>query len=110
MISALLLRSLIVDAENEENNENKMVKFRKKENYVSWKRKRRRRGIGGKIEEPYTGIKLKANNIRSFAKKKNILDKEEKLPRVCAISALPWVASDFWQLIDLQKLVKFSTS
>ena len=34
MISALLLQSLIVDAENEENNENKMIKFRKKENYV----------------------------------------------------------------------------
>ena len=33
--SALLLRSLIVDAEHEENNENKMEKFRKKENYVS---------------------------------------------------------------------------
>ena len=35
MISALLLRSLIVDAENEENNENKIEKVRKKENYVS---------------------------------------------------------------------------
>ena len=52
------------------------------------------RGIGGEIKEPYTGIKLKASNIRIFAKKTNILDKE-KLPRVCAISALPWVASDF---------------
>ena len=57
--------------------------------------KRRRRGIGGEIKEPYTGIKLKTSNIRIFAKKKNILDREEKLPRVCAISALPWVASDF---------------
>ena len=35
VISALLLRSLIVDAENEENNENKIEKVRKKENYVS---------------------------------------------------------------------------
>ena len=35
MISALLLRSLIVDAENEENNGNKMENFRKTENYVS---------------------------------------------------------------------------
>ena len=107
MISALLLQSLIVDAENEENNENKMEKIRKKESYVSWKRKRRRRG---EIKEPFTGIKLKASKIRNFAKKKNILDKEEKLLRVCAISALPWVAYDFWQLIDLNKLVKFSTS
>ena len=33
--SALLLRALIVYAENEENNEKKMEKFRKKENDVS---------------------------------------------------------------------------
>ena len=40
----------------------------------SGKRKRRRRGIRGEIKEPYTGIKLKASNIRIFAKKKNIAD------------------------------------
>ena len=39
VFSALLLRSLIVDAENEENNENKIEKFRKKENDVSGEKK-----------------------------------------------------------------------
>ena len=51
MISAMLLRSLIVDAENEGNNENKMVKFRKKENYVSAKKgKEGGEGLEGKLK------------------------------------------------------------
>ena len=52
VISALLLRFLIVDAENEENNEKKWKS--------SGKRKRRRRGIGGEIEEFYTRIKIES--------------------------------------------------